>query len=116
MNVVNDFRDASAFDPDKIGESGRFLGRSAYWKLYFIENVFRVITDSVLSAQIDRNWWETVDLGIRQDAEKIRIDYLQNPWHSNPGNHMIYYVYLRQLGEIIRANSHIFEQVISNID
>jgi hypothetical protein len=29
---------------------------------------------------------------------------------------MIYYVYLRQLGEIIRANSHIFEQVISNID
>jgi hypothetical protein len=48
MSVVNDFRHASAFDPDKIGETGRFLGRSAYWKLYFVENVFRVITDSVL--------------------------------------------------------------------
>jgi hypothetical protein len=115
MTVGKDFRSASAFDPGKVDESGRFLGRSAYWKLYFVENAFRVITDSVLSAQIE-DWWETVDLCIRQDAEKVKMDYLQNPEHSNPGNHMIYYVYLRPLGEIIRANAHIFRQVITNID
>ncbi len=115
MSVVSDFR-LMSFDPEKIDESGRFLGRSTYCKLYFVENAFRVITNSVLTAQIDRNWWETVDLRIREEAESVRLEYLQNPWHSNPGKHMIYYVYLRHLGEIIRVNSLLFEGVISNID
>lgn len=117
MSVISDFRLARTFDPDKVDSSGRFLGRTVYWKLYFVENAFRVIIDSVLSAQLDRNWWETaVDLRIREDAEKIRIDYFQNPQHSMPGRHRIYFVFLRQLGEIIRANSNLFRPIIPNVD
>ena len=42
--------------------------------------------------------------------------YAQKPWHSTPGKHEIYYTFLGDLNEIIRANSHLFAPAIPDID
>jgi hypothetical protein len=93
------------------------VGGHVYWKLYFIENIFRVIINSVLSVQIGPDWWLTaVDPKIQARAENFKKDYLTRPWHTMPGSHGIYYVHLRDLNEIMRANSNLFLPIIPEID
>lgn len=116
MPPATDFRTA-VFTAANVDTCGKFIGRNAYWKLYAIENFFRVIVHSVLSVQIAQNWWTTaVDPTIQADAQKSRKKYLEKPWHSQPGNHDIYLTTLSQLNEIIRANSHLIQPLIANID
>ena len=116
MSVVSDFRLATSFDSDRANDTGQFVGRSVYSKLYFLENAFRVIIHSILSVQINPGWWEiAVGADMRKDVQKVRDEYLSSP-QSNPGKHIIYYVYLWQLGEIIRSNSNQFSRLIPDID
>jgi len=116
MAQATDFR-LRPFDSTRVEASGKFVGRSVYWKLYYIENAFRVIINSVLSVQIGPDWWDTaVDEKIRKDAERFKRDYLSRPWHAAPGSHGIYYVHLRDLVEIMRANSNLFLLIIPEID
>ena len=117
MTTVSDFRLAHEFDVDGVNKNGQFMGRSIYCKLYFVENVLRVIINSVLSVQIEPDWWEgAVGKKIKNDVEWVRQDYLMNPLHTYPGKHGIYYVYLRNLGDIIRDHADLFAPVIPNID
>ena len=117
MSAVIDFRLANDFDAGRVNQSGKFVARSVYWKLYFVENAFRVVINSVLSSQINRNWWDVaVDSKTKTYVERIRRSYLQNPGKTSPGRHSIYYLYLWQLGEIIRANSNLFLPLIPKID
>jgi hypothetical protein len=117
MSDVSDFRTLATFASDKAKDTGTFVGRSIYSKLYFIENVLRVVIHSILSANIDSRWWESaVDAEMRKDVQKVREDYLINRSGSNPGKHIIYYVFLGQLGEIMRENSHEFSTLIPDID
>lgn len=93
------------------------VGSSDYWKLYFVENVFRILIHSILSVQIGRDWWDiAVDKGIRGDVEKARRRYSRRPLLTSPGSHGIYYTYLWNLAEIMRANSHIFLPVVADVD
>jgi hypothetical protein len=117
LTLVSDFRLAHDFDVDGVSKNGRFIGRSIYWKLYFVENVLRVIINSVLSAQISPDWWEVaVGKKIKDKVEWVRGDYLANPWHTYPGKHGIYYVYLPDLGDIIRDYADLFFPVMPDID
>ena len=117
MTVVSDFRLARQFHVDGVSENGQFVGRSTYWKLYFVENVLRVVIDSVLSVQIKRDWWEVaVGERMKRDVDRVRRDYLTNPRHTYPGKHGIYYVYLRNLGDIMREHADLFAPVMPNID
>lgn len=116
MSPATDFR-LYSFDPSRVESSGKYVGRNIYWKLHFIENIFRVIINSVLSAQIGPEWWATaVDGKIRARAKRFKKDYLKRPWHTAPGSHNIYYVHLQDLNEIMRANSHLFLPVLPEID
>jgi len=116
LSSTTDFR-LSSFDPTRVESSGRFVGGNAYWKLHFVENVFRVIINSVLSVQIGPKWWTTaVDPKIRGRVESLKKDYLAQPWHTTPGPHDIYYVRLQDLSEIMRANSHLFLPILPEID
>lgn len=116
MPQITDFR-ASPFSVPRVEATGRFVGRGAYWKLYAIENFFRVLIHSVLSAQIGPIWWAAaVDQRTQRDAERFRQSYLRRPWHTSPGSHEIYYTHLSDLNEIIRANSHLFLPLIPDID
>lgn len=114
--MVVDFR-TSSFDIAKVEASGRDVGRKVYWQLYVIENLVRIIIHSVLTAQLHANWWSVaVNQGIQSTAQKFKNQYAKRPWHSAPGSHDIYYVFLSDLNEIIRANKHLFQTVIPDID
>ncbi|MBI5472853.1 MAG: hypothetical protein HY961_10960 [Ignavibacteriae bacterium] len=116
MARVTDFRFIE-FDSEKLLRSGKYIGHRTYWKLYAIENIFRVIIHSVLSPEIPQGWWDVaVEQQVRKKAESFKSSYLKRAWHGKPGSHDIYYVDLKDLAEIIRANSNLFITVIPDID
>ena len=116
MPTTQDFRDL-AFDPKRLDAAGKNIGQRIYWKLYAIENLVRVIVHSVLTAQAGPNWWTVaVDPTIQGKVKYLRSDYANKPWHSTPGKHDIYYVFLSDLSKIITANSHLFRPLIPDID
>lgn len=116
MPSVADFR-SQAFDPTKVDAGGRDVGRSVYWKLYAVENLTRVIVHSVLTQQINAGWWQVaVDPDMQKHVKKFMAQYANQPWHSTPGRHEIYYTFLSDLNEIIRANSNLFLPIVPDID
>ncbi len=116
MPQMIDFRKA-AFHVPRVEATGKYIGKNTYWKIFAIENMFRIIIHSVLSVQINPNWWTiAVDRDTQNRAQKFRKDYLRSPWHTSPGSHDIYYTLLRDLAEIIRANKNLFLPSIPDID
>jgi len=124
MSVVVDFRRSSNFTLKGVIKNGRFMGHSVYWKLYFVENALRVIINTVLSIQVTPipksypSWWEFLyhDTKLMEDAERVRRRYLASPSHTYPGKHGIYYVYLHNLGDIMRENAGYFSPLIPEVD
>jgi len=116
MPPVIDFR-LSQFDSSKIDRCGKHIGRQTYWKLYAIENLFRIVIHSVLSVQMPGDWWDfAVDKTIQDKAQRYQKPYLKKSWHGKPGSHSIYYIDLTDLTEIIRANANLFDPVIPDLD
>jgi hypothetical protein len=116
MPRATDFRTV-AFAPPKVDSSGKHIGQTTYWKLYAIENLFRVIIHSVLTAQLGPTWWaNAVDRKIQERALNARSRHAKRPWHTNPGTHDIYYTNLSDLSEIMRANAHLFRVTVQDID
>lgn len=117
MPPLRDFRTLTQFAQEAVDTSGKSVGTRVYWKLYVIENLYRIIIHSILSSQLSKSWWDiATNPKIRNKAESCKKKYLSKPWHTTPGPHDIYYVDLYDLNEIIRANSHIFSPVIHDID
>jgi hypothetical protein len=116
MPAPTDFR-TFTFDLVRVDSAGKNVGRGVYWKLYAIENIVRVIIHSVLVVQIGPGWWATATGSqIQKRVAGFMAAYAKKPWHSTPGKHEIYYTFLGDLNEIIRANSHLFVPVIPDID
>jgi hypothetical protein len=116
MPQAADFRNY-AYDNIRVDASGKDIGRRVYWKLYAIENVLRVIVHSVLTAEVAPTWWSVaVDPGIKSQVVNRKTEYANQPWHSTPGGHEIYYAFLSDLNKVITANSHLFERHIPDID
>jgi hypothetical protein len=118
MASVRDFRLLS-FDRATLDKCGRYIGRETYYKLYTIENIFRVVINTILSIEIPfpNDWWQiAVDSEIRGKAERFQKNYLKRPWHGKPGTHGIYYIDLKDLNEILRANANLFDPVIPDLD
>ena len=112
MPRVRDFRQL-AFQPDRIARCGRNIGAKVYWKLYAIENTIRIVLHSVLSVQLDPNWWSlAVDARIVGNAQRFRRNYAANPHSASPGTHDIHLTFLSDLTEIMRANSHLISPVV----
>ncbi|MBI2039406.1 MAG: hypothetical protein HYT22_04015 [Candidatus Niyogibacteria bacterium] len=117
MPKNTDFRSQSQFSTTSLDHSGSFVGRKIYWKLYAIENIYRVLIHSILTAQIGSNWWDiAVNPNIQKKAKEFKDDYSKRPWHTTPGNHFIYYAHLSHLNEIIRVNSHLFIELVPDIE
>jgi len=112
MARVRDFRQF-AFQPSRITRCGRNVGAEVYWKLYAIENTIRIVLHSVLSAQLNPNWWSVaVDPRIVGNAQRFRRSYVANPHNASPGTHDIHLIFLSDLTEIMRANSHLISPVV----
>jgi hypothetical protein len=116
MAASKDFRRAS-FDGNRVKLSGKFVGRSTYWKLYTIENTMRVVIHSVLLAQQGPHYWDTaISPTIQRNVRRYKRAYAGRPLHATPGRHDIYYVGLSDLNEIARINRHLILPVIADID
>jgi hypothetical protein len=112
MPVVRDFRGYS-FLPARIDRCGRHVGSKLYWKLYAIENTLRVVIHSVLTVQVGPNWWHVaVGPNLVVKASKVRASYAAKPKNANPGINDIHLLFLSDLTEILRVNSHLFLPVI----
>jgi hypothetical protein len=116
MPTVTDFRSAQ-FTPAKIDSCGKYVGQKTYWRLYAIENLFRIVIHSVLSGQLGSTWWaKAVDPKIQGRSQNSQTRYAIRPWHTKPGSHDIYYTNLSDLSEIMRANAHLFRAIVPDID
>jgi hypothetical protein len=114
MSVVRDFRNYS-YKSDRIDRCGRNIGFKLYWKLYAIENTIRIVIHSVLTAQFGPKWWDVaVDPKIVAKATRFRTSYAAKPKNANPGTGDIHLVFLSDLTDIIRVNSHLFAPVVPN--
>ena len=116
MPLIRDFR-RFAFQPVRVDRCGRHVAKTGYWKLYSLENTFRVIINSVLLVQIGQNWWSTgVDPNTVRQAQRASRSYTARPRHATPGAHDIYLSGLFDLIEILRINSHLFLPIIPETD
>jgi hypothetical protein len=116
MPPVRDFRNF-AFQSSRVDRCGRSIASRLYWKLYAIENTIRIVIHSVLTVQIDSNWWNVaVDGRTTTRVLAFRRGYAAKPKNAQPGTHDIYLVFLTDLAEIIRANSHLFTPIIRSTD
>lgn len=92
------------------------MGGKVYPKLYSIENLIRIVVHSVLTAQMGKNWWTlAADPGLQKEVSKRMTSYGNQPWHSAPGKHEVYYVYLSDLTKILTTNSAQFVPHIPDI-
>src|SRR3990167_6345239 len=98
MPTTRDFRTLTQFTQEAVDISGKNVGTRVYWKLYVIENLYRIIIHSILSSQLSHlgpNWWHFVaNTSIQNDVKRFKKGYLSKPWHTTPGSHDIYYVHL----------------------
>ena len=114
--MAKDFR-TYAFDVVRVDAAAKSVGRDPYWKLYAAENIVRVIVNTVLLGQLGPNWWQlAADPKIQKQAASFSTRYAQTPWYSTQGKHPIYFTFLGDLAEIMRANSNLFLPVIADID
>jgi len=99
-------------------KSGKYVGKTSYWRLYAIENAWRIIVHSVLNAQFaPDDWWVVaVDKPTREKAEDRKKDYAKRPWHGHGGNHGVYYLLLSDLTKIIATHRDLFRPIAPQID
>ena len=116
MPQVIDYR-TSAYDTTKLNACGRYVGNSSYWRLYAIENIFRILVHSVLSVQIAPNWWPSVVTGKwNRQVQERKQEYINRSGGTLPGSHEIYYVFLKDLTKILAAERNRFIQPIPDVD
>jgi hypothetical protein len=114
--AATDFR-AYAFETSRVNFAGKDLGGKVYPKLYTIENLIRVIVHSVLTAQLGKNWWSlAANQTLQKEVSRRMKSYANRPWHSTPGKHEVYYIYLSDLTKILTANSAQVEPHIPDVD
>ena len=114
--VPPDFR-TQLLSLNAISKCGRYTARTSYWRLYAIENILRIITHSILTIQINPNWWEVaVKRETKGSVQHRKDDYRRQPHRSNPGNHNIYYLMLSDLTKIVSVHANLFLPIIPDID
>jgi hypothetical protein len=111
-----DFR-SRAFDVTHVDASGKDLARTVYWKLYAIENLVRVLVHSILTLQLGKDWWlKAASVDLQKEVARRMTSYGNKPWHSTPGKHEVYYIYLSDLTKILTTNSPQFIPHIPDVD
>jgi hypothetical protein len=75
------------------------------------------VVNSVLTLQVGNTWWGlAVDPKIIARAARFRSHYAVKPSNANPGLEDIHLIFLSDLTEILRANSHQFRPLIPDTD
>jgi hypothetical protein len=105
-----------AFDESRVKSSGASVGMGPYRDLYIAENLLRVLIHSVLTVQIPTGWWPVaVDTPRRNKALNVAAQLPVRRAHKQPGAHGLYYLFLPDLTEIVRANSNLFVHLMPDV-
>ena len=116
MIIPTDFRRCNP-DKSRVRICGVFSGELLYPKLYFIENVTRIVVHSVLTLQLPPPWFAVaVDQDTANRVQVVRADYAANPRNASAGPHDVYYLFLPKLTGIIRTHFAYFQQAIPSAD
>lgn len=116
MATAVDFRSHS-FDTGRVEKTAKSVGRGPFAQLYAAENVLRVVINSVMLVQSGPNWWLTgVDQRLQAQATRFAGRHAARPWYSTPGSHGLYYLFMSDLAEIMRANGHLFLPLVPDVD
>jgi hypothetical protein len=111
-----DYR-SHAFDATRVDRTARAIGRGPFAQLYAAENALRVVVNSVLVVQSGPDWWLTsVDPRLQAQATTFATRHAAKPWYSTPGPHGLYYLFLSDLAEIVRANLNLFLPLVPDIN
>src|SRR5262245_2138243 len=114
--AATDFR-KHAFDDMRVDTAGQEVGRKVDWQHQEIEHLMRIIIHSVLTVQLGKDWWDVVaDPDLKKDIAQMMRSYANRPWHSGPGRHEVYYIYLSTLTKIMTSNSAQFQPHIPDVD
>lgn len=83
----------------------------------FFENTIRVLIHSVLSSQINPNWWAVyASPALVQKVNDRKANYARAPHVVSPGGHAIYYLLLYEVNAILSKYRSDFLPIIPNID
>lgn len=102
-------------DEDEVAAAGKMS--AVYIAIASFENMVRnLISTRMLEVKKD-NWWEEcVATDIKRRADKRIEDEKRIRWHKSRGLSQIYFTEMSDLISIIQNNSHVFEDIIPDID
>jgi len=90
---------------------------AVYTAVAAFENSVRELISGVLLESIGDDWWEKgVSQKVRDRAQKRKDDEDKIKWHTNRGQHPLYYTTMADLVNIMRNNWDAFEPYAQSID
>ncbi len=90
---------------------------AVYTAVAAFENSVRELISGVLLESVGDTWWgNAVSQKVRDRAEKRKDDEDKIRWHTNRGQHPIYYTTMADLVNIMRNNWEAFEPYAQSID
>jgi len=109
------------FSKTTLTRTGNHVGRNSFPRLFFVENSLRIIINTVLSIQINPNWWNTlISHGLKEKAIQEERKHIERITGRTPvlraGNRSIHFLLLSELINIARQNIHKFTPVLKGFD
>ena len=87
--------------PNKIFTDAKKM-TEVYYYLYLFENSLRYFIIKTMEIKYGSNWWESqISKGIRDKAKNRKEKEGINRWHSQRGDHPIFYIDINDLRKII---------------
>lgn len=88
-----------------------------YTAVTAFENSARKLIQTVLLDEVGEDWWEShVSQPVKKNATQRREDEERTKWHTQRGEHLLYYTVLGDLTKIIQNNWEKFEPHVRSIE
>lgn len=114
---LTDFRRYAAYQRKRVSDTGKSVGRDSYWRLFAAENTLRILLNSVLLVEVGPDWWtQTVAPPMQARASRIAAANAAPSRFLRAGPHGLYFLFLPDLAEVMRANAHLLFRLIPDVD
>lgn len=105
------------FEPRALNRVALAVGRNGYKRLHVAENLLRVAIHSILYVEIGPDWWgQAISPVLSGGAEGRRRNRLGNLRFGPPGPELLRYMFLSDLAEALRSNSHVLRRLMPDVD
>ena len=102
-------------DPEYV-DSARQMS-IVYTAITAFENSARKLIQTVLLDEVGEDWWQScVSQTVKKNAAQRREDEERTKWHTQRGEHLLYYTVLGDLTKIIQNNWERFEPHVRSME